>query len=198
MAMPASGCIALYNCISGIACSSIACAVQGTPVGSCCLSALSVAAGKTAPHTMSEFYGYYPPTPINLYTYASVGTDGVSSNLTRAYCVCPTPGIGDSYCLCLGFDMCIGGASSGSYVGVCVTCNLACKMSCCFVYGQTCAVPLVEFPVGSSDCVRIFTCVCECTSIVGTVGNIATIDSITTISGNFCRGANYTCCIHTG
>lgn len=56
--MPTSGCIALRTCIVGIACSSIACAVDGNAVGSKSLSTLSVTAGKSAPHCMREFYGY--------------------------------------------------------------------------------------------------------------------------------------------
>lgn len=58
MAMPSSGCIALKYCISGIACSSVACAVDGNITGNKSLSSLSVSAGKTTPHCMREFYGY--------------------------------------------------------------------------------------------------------------------------------------------
>ena len=69
MAMPASGCIALRTCIVGIACSSISCAVDGNATGSKSLSTLSTTAGKSAPHSMSEFYGYDP----NVYFYFTTG-----------------------------------------------------------------------------------------------------------------------------
>lgn len=68
MAMPASGCIALRTCITGCACSSISCAVAGFACSPACLSSLSVQAGKSAPHSMSEFYGYAPaPTTFKVY-----------------------------------------------------------------------------------------------------------------------------------
>lgn len=56
MAMPTTGCIALKTCLVGCACSSICVAVGY--VGTASLSAISVDAGKTAPHCMREFYGY--------------------------------------------------------------------------------------------------------------------------------------------
>ena len=62
--MPASGCINLHDCIVGIACSSIACAVDGNATGSKTLCTLSVTAGKSAPHSMSEFYGYAGATAV--------------------------------------------------------------------------------------------------------------------------------------
>lgn len=76
MAMPSSGCISLRDCISGCACSSISCAVAGTACSPACLSSLSVQAGKSSPHCMREFYGYFPkylsasPTDI---TFRSLG-----------------------------------------------------------------------------------------------------------------------------
>ena len=60
MAMPSSGCIALRSCITGCACSSISCAVAGIACSPASLSSLSVQAGKSAPHAMTEFYGYSP------------------------------------------------------------------------------------------------------------------------------------------
>jgi len=58
MAMPASGCIALRTCITGCACSSISCAVAGIACSPASLASLSVQAGKSAPHSMTEFYSY--------------------------------------------------------------------------------------------------------------------------------------------
>lgn len=75
MAMPSSGCIALRTCITGCACSSISCAVAGVACSPACLSTLSVAAGKTSPHSMSEFYSYVPtPTTftVGMSTYCEI------------------------------------------------------------------------------------------------------------------------------
>lgn len=61
MAMPTSGCIAIKSAPQ--TCGSICAAVvQGGGGASGSLSALSVSAGKSAPHCMREFYGYSPPT----------------------------------------------------------------------------------------------------------------------------------------
>lgn len=58
MAMPASGCIGIITCPNSVACTSIAQAVDGNVTPPKSLSTLSVSAGKTAPHAMTEFYNY--------------------------------------------------------------------------------------------------------------------------------------------
>ena len=60
MAMCSTGAIGIISAPQG-GCSSI-CAAVGCASGS--LTTLSVAAGKTAPHAMSEFYGYKSVLPI--------------------------------------------------------------------------------------------------------------------------------------
>ena len=157
MAMPVSGCIALRTCITGINCSSIACAVNGSAVGSCSLSTLSTDAGKTAPHCMREFYGYTSPVEINWVQYAQVGTNGVSTYLTRAYCAVPTPAAGTSYTLCFRAHLATVGQPSGSYAGAQITCNFTTKMCCCVGF-NVCQTPSVSFLVGSTDCVRVYSC----------------------------------------
>ena len=61
MAMPTSGSIAIISAPQ--TCGSI-CAAVGVASGS--LSTLSVAAGKTAPHCMREFYGYSASLTVDL------------------------------------------------------------------------------------------------------------------------------------
>jgi hypothetical protein len=56
MAMPASGCIGIIACPNGVACSSIAQAVDGNVTPPKSLAALSVTAGLDG--CMSDFYGY--------------------------------------------------------------------------------------------------------------------------------------------
>lgn len=63
MAMPASGCIGIITCPNSVACTSIAQAVDGNVTPPKSLSTLSVSAGKTAPHAMTEFYNYNPAPP---------------------------------------------------------------------------------------------------------------------------------------
>lgn len=81
MAMPASGIIRLSGCSQ--ACGSISVAACGNATMPRCLSALSTAAGKSAPHAMSEFYSYdntliiTPADPI-----ANIAAAGTTCNLT--------------------------------------------------------------------------------------------------------------------
>ena len=65
MAMPASGCIAILNNTLQT-CSSIAQAVDGNVTPPKSLLTLSVAAGKSAPHCMSEFYNYAAVTTFTV------------------------------------------------------------------------------------------------------------------------------------
>lgn len=58
MAMPASGCLGLRCCINAVACTSIGIAVYGSIQSPTCLLSASVAASKSAPHCMREFYSY--------------------------------------------------------------------------------------------------------------------------------------------
>ncbi len=66
MAMPASGCIGLRCCFGTTACSSIGIAVCGSLQTPTSLCAMSVAAGKAAPHAMTEFYGYSQGISVTL------------------------------------------------------------------------------------------------------------------------------------
>lgn len=122
MAMPASGCIQLRECYVGVPCSSIACAVNYTLVGSCSLSTLSTTAGKTAPHCMREFYGYSKdPVPVYLTTTASYG------DADNAYCCMRIDGIatGCAY-LCTYWLLTNGSTSTYSCSSICMVCNGTC------------------------------------------------------------------------
>jgi hypothetical protein len=65
MAMPASGSIAILNNTLQT-CSSIAVAVDGNATPPKSLATLSATAGKTAPHGMTEFYGYSAGIDVNV------------------------------------------------------------------------------------------------------------------------------------
>ena len=126
MSMPESGCITLRTCITGIDCSSIACAVNGGVVSNCCLSLLSITAGKSTPHAMREFYGY-PNTPVPIekrisYTcIAGFGHDGSSDSVGRTLLLSSTPVMEDDE----SYNIIIKGrgmveADSGGYVSACI------------------------------------------------------------------------------
>lgn len=87
MAMPASGKLGVITCPDSIACTSIAQAVSGnvTPPKSLC--ALSVSAGKTAPHAMTEFYNYNPTKAVYFDTISSIGEDGVDVYVCKCSCL---------------------------------------------------------------------------------------------------------------
>ena len=134
MAMPSSGCIALRVCISGIACSSISCAVAGIACSPASLCGLSVEAGKTAPHAMSEFYGYTSTTlsinPTNVvFNYigglctitvtTSAGNSWSTSTIQDWITIINGNGNGNgNFCVCvLGYE----GRGDVRYGSVCVT-----------------------------------------------------------------------------
>ena len=178
MAIPASGSLSI--CATAGACRSISTAV-GTGSGS--LAALSVSAGKGAPHGMVEFYNYVPKIDIDMVQYGSAfGTQGISSYVYRNYCLVPTPAAGQTYTLCLRPDICWQGQQAGSYGQVCITCNLT-MIYCCRVTSTACiTTPGVLRTIDSTDCIRIYTCACAtntaCQGASG-VGAQACIFSVT-------------------
>ena len=178
MAICPSGLLSI--CATAGSCRSISTAV-GTGSGS--LAALSVSAGKGAPHSMSEFYNYVPKTDINMVQYGSAfGTQGISPYVYRSYCLVPTPAAGQTYSLCMRPDICWLGQQSGSYGQVCITCNLT-QIYCCRVTSNACVTtPGVLRTIDSNDCIRIYTCACAtntaCTGASG-VGAQGCLFSVT-------------------
>lgn len=95
--MPLSGCISLRTCITGINCSSISCAVNGSVVGSCSLKSVSMSAPSPfpiAPYSMKEFYGF-SPVIISFCDIpaSSVGVIGVGGRVERANCIYANPAL---------------------------------------------------------------------------------------------------------
>lgn len=131
MAMPASGSIAIISAPQ--TCGSI-CAAVGVASGS--LSTLSVAAGKTAPHCMREFYGYNPATEINLIQYAGTGTQGIDAHITRCFCVDPLPMGAESYTICICGYLSTLSQQIFSCAQICVVCGATQKLCACCVAGS--------------------------------------------------------------
>ena len=151
MAMPSSGCIALRNCISNCACSSISCAVTGAAQTPASLSSLSVCAGKTAPHGMREFYGYSSSksVTVSLCTTTSGGSPGrcgcdwgcicVEPALAGSECVdiglcyelfaCMTPNSTEERCVCATGTLTVGGTTDF----FCASEDMAGYGDCCYV-----------------------------------------------------------------
>ena len=183
MAMPSSGAIGLKFCTAQ-ACSSI-CVANGY-VGTASLSSMGVAAGKTAPHCMREFYGYSAKIDVNFVQYgSSFGTNGVSTYVYRNYCLTPTPAAGQTYLLCITPNIRNIGQSSGSYGQVCITCNLT-QIYCCRVTSPTSACitsPGALRTIDSTDCIRVY--VCACATNTSCVGNICVGACIFSISGTY-------------
>ena len=192
MAMPASGCIALRTCIIGIACSSIACAVNGSAVGSCSLSALSVSAGKSAPHAMTEFYGYSPAPPtINL----NIQPISVACGpYAICCCGCLQPGnsvpVGDCYFPNYSWQLCASNITpTGAFV--CIKCNgttiYQCSVSskaftCSGTW--TTAARCVDY----NDLIHIVTCVSR-SNLDDCVRARLIMTSITQGVGTYCVGS---------
>lgn len=99
MAMPASGCIGIIACPNGVACSSIAQAVDGNVTPPKSLLSLSVAAGKSAPHGMTEFYGYNPtPKYVDFTNIFCSGNNTVNARACSSLDVSPAMSSGEFYC----------------------------------------------------------------------------------------------------
>ena len=76
MAMPASGCIGIITCPNSVACTSIAQAVDGNVTPPKSLATLSATAGKSAPHSMTEFYSYSASFTVSMDVVYNNGGSG--------------------------------------------------------------------------------------------------------------------------
>jgi len=194
MAMPASGCIALRTCITGCACSSIACAVNGSAVGNCSLSSLSTSASIPIACGMRGFYGYAPvvPTAVNFSQLYYNGGDGSTCSYSCTKPNCPTTA-GDCYCLCTFYNLCVDFSQSPfSYAIMCVRCNGIQTHCCCINYSYFCVNAPFSMTVRAGDGVCIYNYAREFTSQPGGVRSQICISSIVDIVGSYCRGT--TCC----
>jgi len=187
MAMPASGSIAIISAPQ--ACGSI-CAAVGTASGS--LTALSVAAGKSAPHAMTEFYGYTSAVDVNFTQIYYNGGDGSTCSYSCTKPNCPTTA-GDCYCLCTYYNLCVDFSQSPfSYAIMCVRCNGIQTHCCCINYSYFCVNAPFSMTVRAGDGVCIYNYAREYTSQPGGVRSQICISSIVNIVGSFARGT--TCC----
>jgi len=184
MAMPLSGTIYLM-CCHAIACSSIACAVCGTAPSPSCLSALSIAAGKTAPYAMTDFYGYNNVfKQIGFSNISRTGTVGVSPTVCSLDCICSNSAmvVGQCYTITLCHQICSNtAAGSRACVQVCgVAVPYSCTIlagsagvnfSCSFVVAQGNAVCIINLAIHVSAGGTCCSCAHSCiTTIAATLG----------------------------
>jgi len=206
MAMPVSGCIALRTCVTGINCSSISCAVNGSAAGTCCLSALSVTAGKAAPHGMREFYGYTSAAgnAVSITNVSSTGTNGVSTAVCNCSCLSYSLTRTVGQCYCPAFDYSIIKLASQGIANkcafVCILCNGTCIYGCgyngigTFNVSGTFAARCVDY----NDTINIITCASINVDDTAAANASITISSITAGVGTYCIGTpssiyRYTC-----
>lgn len=184
MAMPASGQIGLLNCITGINCSSISFAVTGNNTPPKTLSALSICAGKTAPYSMTKFYGYTNVfKQVGFCNISRVGTNGVSSTVCSLDCICSNTAMvaGQCYTITLCHQICSNSCTgSRACVQVCGAANYCCvvsngqvgaSFSCSFVVSQGQAICMINLAshglAGGTPVSCARTCI---TSIAPTMG----------------------------
>ena len=184
MAMCPSGSLSI--CATAGACRSISTAV-GTGSGS--LAALSVSAGKGAPHAMTEFYSYSADIPVNFVQYGAIGNMGISNYVCRSFCVVPKATSPTTYTICFSMSMGTVFQASGAYSRVCITCNASSVFCCCIPF-QDCAVPTFNELIDTNDCVRVL--VTTCTPNVGCTLNSCARICIQGVSAGYTPGT--TCC----
>lgn len=168
MALCTSGSLSI--CAAAGTCRSIEQAVTSTQSGS--LSTLSVAAGKAAPHSMLEFYGYSESVnvPVRLTHVSSIGTTSCLMSIT-------TPRVSSCYNLTIEFR---GVGQGKTSENICIMCNGVCKYGCLNPDG------IGNFPTFLVTCA---TAVCICTKasafLVDDWSNAeAHIETVTTGSGS--------------
>lgn len=192
MPMPASGCIALRNCISGIKCSSISCAVTGTvgPVGGSSLAEMSICAGKSAPHSMSEFYCYSSGIGVYFYKLSQTGIDGEDMMVCACYALCTTATmpVGHCYNICLNWSITKASSIKTLPQLICVTCNSDNVYSCSVSTKAEldCGGSWGPMVVDYDDTVRIIHCVNHDSSPTMASEAITSIMSVSGVVGSYC------------
>ena len=167
MSMPASGSIAIISAPQ--TCGSI-CAAVGCASGS--LTTLSVAAGKTAPHGMREFYGYSSTSPINFTNITCCQSIRISYTLSL---------VGEVNAgTCVGATFCYYVTNGGGKVTSCaaVYCNGVVKYNCLGIGTGT----FPTFTILSTDSV------CVCTRAADLIGSSYAVARICLLSLTQCVG----------
>ena len=162
---------------------SIACEVDGniTPPKSLC--SLSVSAGKTAPHGMTEFYGY---SSVKCIDFSNINNN--PTNRLDQIVSTPSMSAGQCYSISLSWGLCTNGSHSNA--SICVICNSTTIYFCSVGEDANCNNTFSSFNIDDNDNV------CVCLVVDKALGTSAkadsTISSISGVVGNFCKGNNCT------
>jgi hypothetical protein len=195
MAMPASGCIGIITCPNGVACSSISQAVDGNVTPPKNLCALSVSAGKSAPHGMTEFYNYSSTKCVDICTTANNYNSYIC---WVSGCTCSTPAMtaGQCYCMC-SFCICIGNGVGSTSVGVacvCFNCNGTPVYNCSYgTVGVWSCTGTFNVLVKCGDCLKWYAVACAVVASIARPYACLCFPSTAVCScvGTFQRGTTY-------
>jgi hypothetical protein len=195
MAMPSSGSIGLVSAPQ--TCGSIACAVCGTNASPpYSLNTLSAAAGKSAPHSMLEFYGYSPaPTWKTVYFSNISSTCPNYDDICECTCACLTTSSamasGDCYFPAFSWNFYKPTTAAPTPVCVHLLCNGVTKYCCGFISktAYSCSGTWAAFSVDSNDCIHAITHAEILTDCV--VGSTATVTlcAVNVCVGCYCVGS---------
>lgn len=185
MTMCASGSLGIISCPQG-GCSSIAMAVDGNITGSKSLSTLSTTAGKSAPHSMIEFYGYGTAVQkcVNILNLTCVGQNLANAYATGCLCTDPAMSAGEFYCPTINWYL-HNDLTCGSIAAFCVLRNTVCFCGCGIGPGSDCSGSI-------SFCVPYGDAIVLCTRTRVFANNVGTANEaylyLASVSGcaNFC------------
>jgi hypothetical protein len=117
--MPLSGSLGIISSPGGT-CTSISQAVDGNTTPPKSLTTLSVSAGKPAPHSMLEFYGYVPNKEVDFFeSYDSQSQAYWEKHLE----IMTTPAMNSGECFNLQIYDTLSTNDTGDYSIICVYCN---------------------------------------------------------------------------
>jgi hypothetical protein len=186
MAMCNSGSLGMISAPQG-GCSSISLAVCGSAQASS-LCSMSLAAGKIAPHAMSEFHGYAPIIPIRM--CQTGGGNCGTAYATNIGCLTPAISVvGDCYCVCFCTHMCVTTGGVG-YSQIIIQRAGTNQLSCCITAGQACINPSVSFLVSNGQAVNINLYACKSCpgGCCGGSSACVCLNSITSVVGCYSAG----------
>ena len=201
MTMCTSGSLGIIICPQG-GCSSIAFAVDGNVTPPKSLSALSISAGFSAPHSMREFYSY-PSHFIALCDIPSEdsGVNCVDDYVMRTSCICSNPALiaGQCYNICIDYYISAVGQAPASTSYVMLTCQDICVV--CFsvdagnYYSGTFSTYNIKYGEAWSIVNSAYAADTLCANCSS---SCATIIGISGVVGTYALGTPLICCVETG
>lgn len=199
MALASSGPLSLVGGVNTPQqCGSISYAVCGNFMP-CSLSAVSIAAGKTAPHSMTEFYGF-AFKPLSFYTISQSG----QGSGTACVVICPLYStsemdIGSCMSVCLTGTLSTTQQPAGSSAYYKIMCN-GTQIYCCGIGAGACTTAILkQFPFvrGNQVCLVLYAATTNTACQLNSNAS-ANFGGIVNISGTYCIGSPSSGCAYTG